>query len=399
MRRVEIGAGAQRALVRKWSEVPERRVSPVTTACILLASTAALALHAGGGSGSFGRPVQSTAPSLSRGVDEHAPARKQVESKMKFTRSMAVVLASAAAPCSGADLFVPKQYPTIQAAIDAAVDGDVIVIAAGIYRESVSIQGKTLSLVGAGAASTFVDGLGLGDGQPLLFYSNPAPQMPSSVSGICFRHGAANGVILQGLTSFTMRDCEIRSCNGTYGAALIPDGGNAVFERVTFRENSAVNGGAVNTNNGFAGFFESCVFVDNLASNQGSALIDFQSSSTLRSCQFSRNQGGAVIFSYIGSTTTVGDSSFCGNSGGSVGACCGGSIADIGGNSETPVCLSTCDGDVTRDGVVDARDLGAVLSSWGSVSTPPSAADVNQDGLVNGADLAAVLNAWGPCPQ
>ena len=41
---------------------------------------------------------------------------------------------------------VPAQYATVQAAVDAAVDGDVIEIAPGTYAESVVIAGKNLTL-------------------------------------------------------------------------------------------------------------------------------------------------------------------------------------------------------------------------------------------------------------
>src|SRR5512143_1481959 len=48
----------------------------------------------------------------------------------------------------GAVLRVPAQYPTIQAAVDAAASGDEIRIAAGTYTEQVMITSKNLKLVG-----------------------------------------------------------------------------------------------------------------------------------------------------------------------------------------------------------------------------------------------------------
>ena len=41
-------------------------------------------------------------------------------------------------------------FATIQAAIDAAVDGDAILIAAGTYTEAVTISGKAITLQAAG---------------------------------------------------------------------------------------------------------------------------------------------------------------------------------------------------------------------------------------------------------
>ena len=45
--------------------------------------------------------------------------------------------------------LVPGVYSSIQAAIDAASDGDAIYIAAGTYREQLTIHGKQLDLLGA----------------------------------------------------------------------------------------------------------------------------------------------------------------------------------------------------------------------------------------------------------
>ncbi len=68
------------------------------------------------------------------------------------------VAAGAAIPLSGTTINVPADIPTIQQAIDAASNGDTISIAAGNYSGALTISGKTLVLLGAGTASTFIDG-------------------------------------------------------------------------------------------------------------------------------------------------------------------------------------------------------------------------------------------------
>ena len=52
-----------------------------------------------------------------------------------------------------ATINVPVDYSTIQAAINAAVDGDIIQIAAGTYTEALSV-GKSLTFIGSGPASS-----------------------------------------------------------------------------------------------------------------------------------------------------------------------------------------------------------------------------------------------------
>lgn len=56
-----------------------------------------------------------------------------------------------------------------------------------------------------------------------------------------------------------------------------------------------------------------------------------------------------------------------------------------------------CPGNLTKDDMVNAADLGILLAVWGDASQFP-AADVNQDGNVDAADLGLMLGNWGPCP-
>lgn len=52
---------------------------------------------------------------------------------------------------------VPSDFPTIQAAVDAAQEGDTILIAPGVYREHLVIS-KGVTLQGAGPAETILEG-------------------------------------------------------------------------------------------------------------------------------------------------------------------------------------------------------------------------------------------------
>ena len=48
-------------------------------------------------------------------------------------------------------------FQTIQAAINAATNGDTIEIAAGTYREQVTVTGKDITLHGAGSGQTIIE--------------------------------------------------------------------------------------------------------------------------------------------------------------------------------------------------------------------------------------------------
>jgi parallel beta-helix repeat protein len=61
-------------------------------------------------------------------------------------------------------LIVPSsQYPTIQSAINAAMQGDTILVSAGTYHENLVVT-KTLNLVGASPANTIIDASASGAG-------------------------------------------------------------------------------------------------------------------------------------------------------------------------------------------------------------------------------------------
>jgi pectin methylesterase-like acyl-CoA thioesterase len=51
---------------------------------------------------------------------------------------------------------VPHDYKTIQQAVDAAANGDTILVQAGAYDESVVIDGKSISLIGENASNTII---------------------------------------------------------------------------------------------------------------------------------------------------------------------------------------------------------------------------------------------------
>ncbi len=75
-----------------------------------------------------------------------------------------------------------------------------------------------------------------------------------------------------------------------------------------------------------------------------------------------------------------------------------GILEDADGSFVPDICEPDCSGDLSKDGIVDATDLGLLIAAWNTDGTVVPGSDLNGDGLVNSADLGLLIGAWGLCP-
>ncbi|MET9226878.1 right-handed parallel beta-helix repeat-containing protein [Lentzea sp. NPDC003310] len=96
----------------------------------------------------------------------------------------------------GLEISVPAQAGTIQAAVDAAREGTTILVAPGVYRESVRVGTRGVTIRGAQRGSVIIDGeVRRADGIVLA-----APDV--SVQNLTVRNHTSHGVLISQVQGF-----------------------------------------------------------------------------------------------------------------------------------------------------------------------------------------------------
>jgi hypothetical protein len=103
-------------------------------------------------------------------------------------------------------LEVPRDYATIQAAVDAASPGDIIQVRAGVYNENVVIVTSGLRLHGSSGA--VIDGDGLTGSGILVLGTAAQPVTDVEVSGFEVRD-FQRGIVVQLATQARIRGNDV----------------------------------------------------------------------------------------------------------------------------------------------------------------------------------------------
>lgn len=195
------------------------------------------------------------------------------------------------APRGLADVLnVPGDFPTIQGAIDAASDGDEIVVERGLYRERINLRGKAITLTGTDPG-------------------DPATVDATAISGsrqgtvVTCNSGEGRDTIIRGLT-FGGGDA-IQS--GTlYGGAAYNDGSSPTYDRCHFYTSVAISGGGMANRNGASPLVTGCRFEANAAQLQGAGMLNDNSSPEVIDCVFTDLDGVAIHNASFSSPTITG---------------------------------------------------------------------------------------------
>ncbi len=134
---------------------------------------------------------------------ESGPGRRPWAARRRFILFLAgplliVGLLIASPPALAATRRVPQDYPTIQAAIDAAQNGDLVLVAPGVYDEQLVISGKTITLASQFYTtgdpqyidSTIIDG----QAGPAVITVNASVGPETQIVGFTIRNGGSDGI-------------------------------------------------------------------------------------------------------------------------------------------------------------------------------------------------------------
>lgn len=214
-----------------------------------------------------------------------------------------VLLGGSSAEAAPRERRVPAEYPTIQAAIDAAVDGDTVRVAPGVYGESIRWDGKEIALIGAGPRATVLDpGAGPG-GRCLTLENVPAP---AEIRRLTCRNGEADtggGILIRG-GSPAMRELTLERNAATAGpgGGVRVEGGSVTVEGCAFVDNKAPDeapagqpGGGLYAGPSSRADVSASVFLRNSASRGGGMSLDEGSQGLVHGVTFEDNTGGLHV--------------------------------------------------------------------------------------------------------
>lgn len=166
---------------------------------------------------------------------------------------------------------------TIQAAVDTAEAGDVILLEDGTYtgdgNRDVDFKGKDLTVKSRS-----------GDPATCIIDCEGTPSVRRR--GFFLHSGETSASVIEGLT--------VTNGNGTPGGGLRLDGASPTIRNCAFIQNEATDGGGISILSGSNPHVIGCEFRENSAANSGGGLNLNTATATFRNCIFIGNDGGVI---------------------------------------------------------------------------------------------------------
>ncbi|MFH1999551.1 MAG: right-handed parallel beta-helix repeat-containing protein [Planctomycetota bacterium] len=220
--------------------------------------------------------------------------------------------------CFSDTINVPADQPSIQAGIDAAVNGDTVLVADGTYAEEIDFNGKAITVRGEnGAESTTIRGYAA---TVVTFQSRETADSVLEGFSIENGQGAAGGGVLCKNSSPFIADCIIKENWALNGGGMCNIFSSPTVTNCTFENNSTLHhGSGVFNEKESSPTFIKCSFNKNETANGlGGGMYNLmESSPVLKYCLFTENSagdGGGGMYS-VNSTPDLSHCDFVSNEG------------------------------------------------------------------------------------
>lgn len=176
--------------------------------------------------------------------------------------------ASTLTTSSAIAIHVPADQPTIQAAINIAMNGDTVLVSPGVFKENIDFHGKAITVASqSGPAVTIIDGGNLGT----VVTFDTSEGSTSQLKGFTIRNGSASfgaGITMLGTSPTIVGNYFVSNIEGSggFGAAIGGNGSSPDIEKNVFWNNACdaqFLSGVVSFVNGSSPHIANNIFHDN----------------------------------------------------------------------------------------------------------------------------------------
>ena len=211
-------------------------------------------------------------------------------------------------------LRVPSEFSTIQAAIDAAIDGDVVLVADGQYtgagNSDIEIRNKAVTVTSENGPDNCI--IDCRHRARAFYIDMKDPGKNAVINGLSVTNGFdeeyGGGIVLRGYGGAIISNCTIENCAGACGAVFCSSAnltlvncavtGNRGLHTDPYRAPAA----GINSIQGTS-LIDNCTFTYN---RDGAALISTRGIARITDCRITDNSGGAIQL-FLDSSAVVGN--------------------------------------------------------------------------------------------